>query len=88
MNRIPEWNRENPKCFLCGEPELRTIRLEIHDEANTGIVCERCKAVYIDNEEGVHFMGFLQQAEWFKILTSDNPIIKVAVTPVINPLMN
>ena len=88
MNRIPEWNREHPKCLLCGETDLRMIRLEFQEEANTGIVCEQCKAVYVDKNEEVFFMGFLPQAEWFKVLITDNPMIKVGVSPVIDPLMN
>lgn len=88
MNRIPEWNHENPRCFLCGEVDLKVIQMELKDNKHDSAVCEKCRAVYIDLEEGVHFMGFMEEKNWIKLLTMKVPVIQASPKMPVDPQMN
>jgi hypothetical protein len=87
MNRIPEWNFEEPRCFLCGDEGLKNVRLSINNTQQKAIVCERCRAVYADKGD-VYFMGFLSEEQWIRIVVSEDPVITAQPVRVVDPSMN
>ena len=89
MNRIPEWNRENPSCIICGCKSLTFVKVNFKEATMPSCVCDQCRGIFVDRDEHMHFVGFLDKEQYLTMLTSPaNATINMTPITVVDYRMN